>query len=75
LRQTPFKEGIPGAGWLRWFWKRHPEISLRTSQGLDLGRAKGLSPDHVSTFYENLEGLLAKGCEASHIWNCDESGA
>jgi hypothetical protein len=75
LRQTPFKEGIPGAGWLRWFWKRHPEISLRTSQGLDSGRPKGLCPDHVSTFYENLEGLLAKGYEASHIWNCDESGA
>jgi hypothetical protein len=75
LRQTPFKEGNPGAGWLRWFRKRHPEISLRTSQGLDSGRAKGLCPDHVSTFYENLEGLLAKDYEARHIWNCDESGA
>jgi hypothetical protein len=31
LRETPFKDGIPGAGWLRWFQKRHPEIFLRMS--------------------------------------------
>jgi hypothetical protein len=75
LRKTPFKEGIPGAGWLRWFRKRHSKISLCTSQGLDLERAKGLCLDHVSIFYENLEAMLANDYEASHIWNCDEFGA
>jgi hypothetical protein len=75
LRETPFKDGIPRAGWVRWFRKRHPEISLRMSQGLDSGRARGLCPENVSSFYENLEVMLARGYEASHIWNCDESGA
>jgi hypothetical protein len=75
LRETPFKDGIPGAGWLRWFRKRHPEISLRMSQGLDAGRARGLCPSHVATFYDNMELMLTRGYEASHIWNCDESGA
>jgi hypothetical protein len=28
LRDTPFKDGIPRAGWLHWFRKRHPKISL-----------------------------------------------
>jgi hypothetical protein len=63
LRETP------GAGWLRWFRKRHPEISLRMSQGLDAGRARGLCPSHVATFYDNMELMLTRGYEASHIWN------
>ena len=28
LRDTPFTDGIPGPGWLQWFWKRHLELSL-----------------------------------------------
>jgi hypothetical protein len=45
------------------------------SQGLDSGRARGLCPSHVATFYDNLELMLSRGYEASYIWNCDESGA
>jgi hypothetical protein len=44
------------------------------SQGLDSGRVRGLCLENVLTFYKNLEVMLAKGYEASHIWNCDESG-
>jgi hypothetical protein len=75
LRDTPFKDGIPGARWLCWFRKRHPEISLCMSQGLDAGRARGLCPSHVATFYKNLEVLLRTCFEPQYIWNCDESGA
>lgn len=75
LRMTPFKEGILGHKWLRWFQKRHPKITLRMAQGLDVGRAKGLCPINVATFYENLQIMLERGYEPSHIWNCDESGA
>jgi hypothetical protein len=75
MHETPFKDGIPGAGWVRRFRRCHPEISLRMSQRLDCGRARGLCPENVSKFYENLEVMLTKGYEASNIWNCDESGA
>jgi hypothetical protein len=27
-RWTPFKDGIPGGGWMRWFKQRHPELIL-----------------------------------------------
>jgi hypothetical protein len=47
MHDTPFIDGIPRPSWLRWFRKRHPDISLRMSQGLDAGRAKGLCPKHV----------------------------
>ena len=75
LRQTPFTDVIPGPGWIRWFRNRHPDVSLRLSQGLDDGRAKGLCPANVDTFYENLESMLGQGNEPSYIWNYDESGA
>jgi hypothetical protein len=38
---TPFCEGIPGNSWIRWFKVRHPKLTLRTSQGLEFGRARG----------------------------------
>ena len=53
-RWTPFKDGIPRRGWLRWFRNRHPELTLRSAQGLEEGRARGLNPSSVSSFYENL---------------------
>jgi hypothetical protein len=61
---------------LRWFKQRHPELSLRVAQGLESGRAKGLSAENVASFYKNLESLYAEHEYSSdRIWNCDESGA
>ena len=44
------------------------------SQGLDAGRARGLCPSHVATFYENLEVMLGCSYEPQNIWNCNELG-
>jgi hypothetical protein len=54
-RITIFRDGIPGDSWVRWFKKRHPNLTLRTSQGLEFARARGLSPQNVASFYRNLE--------------------
>jgi hypothetical protein len=67
LREIPFKDGVPGAGWLHWFQKHHPEVSLRMSKGLDLGRARGLCPFHVATSYDDLELMLGRGYELDYI--------
>jgi hypothetical protein len=32
-KPTLFKNGIPGTGWLRWWKRRHPKLSLRVPQG------------------------------------------
>jgi hypothetical protein len=74
-RDTPFTNGIPGPGWLRWFKRRHLELSMRVAQGLDANRARSLCAKNVSNFYENLSSLYAKyEYSPSQIWNCDESG-
>ena len=46
-RVTPFKNGIPGDGWLRWFKRRHPELELRVAEALSSTRAKSLCPENV----------------------------
>ena len=75
-RVTPFKDGIPGESWLKWFKNRHPQFIARVAQGLEMGRAKALCPMNVATFYDNLETMYTTdGYAADHIWNVDESGA
>jgi hypothetical protein len=75
-RVTPFHEGIPGRSWVRWFKLRHPDLTLRSSQGLEFARARGLCPENVASFYGNLHHLYnTHKYPATNIWNCDESGA
>jgi hypothetical protein len=53
-RVNPFTNNIPRAGWLRWFRRRHLELVLCSSQGLEVNRARGLCPENVRSFYHNL---------------------
>jgi hypothetical protein len=75
-RETPFTNGIPGTSWLKLFKRRHPEFTLRMFEGLEVGRARGLCPMNVASFYQNLEKLYNEHKYDPHqIWNVDESGA
>jgi hypothetical protein len=45
------------------------------AQGLEVTRARGLSNENVTNFYDNLEKLYKlHNYDSSHIWNCDELG-
>jgi hypothetical protein len=75
-RRTPIKNGIPGGGWMRWWKKKHPELSLRSAQALEVARATSLCEENVKSFYDNLEHLYnLHNYLPERIWNCDESGA
>ena len=75
-RSTPWSaSGVPGKGWLCRFHSKHPKISTRRSQGLEVARAHALCPITAESLYANLETLYtAYNYPPSHIWNCDESG-
>ena len=74
-RVTPFKNGIPGDGWLRWFKHRHPDLTMRVSQALEASRANGLSKENVQSFYDNLNHLCTLHMYPPEcVWNCDETG-
>ena len=75
-RSTPWSaRGVPGKGWLRRFRSRHPEISSRCSQGLEVARARALCSITAESLYANLERLYTAYIYLpTHIWNYDESG-
>ena len=73
---TPFNDGILGSSWVKWFLCRHPNITLQSSEGLEIARARGLCLINVATLYGNLVSLYAEHSYAcDHIWNLDETGA
>ena len=75
-RWTPFRDGVPGNGLMRWWKKRHLDLTLRVSQALESARAKGLCEENVRSFYNNLQHLYSRHqYTPERIWNCDESGA
>lgn len=56
-RWTPFRNGIPGKSWLKWWQKRHPELTLRVAEALASSSVEGLNSTNVRTFYNNLDYL------------------
>ena len=41
-----------GRKWLKNFLHRHPQISVRTPEGLSLSRARGFTPESVAQFFK-----------------------
>ena len=75
-RWTPFRNGIPRNGWMHWWKRRHPNLTLRVSQALESARARGLCAENVRSLYENLQHLYSlHQYSPDRIWNCDKSGA
>jgi hypothetical protein len=74
-RTSRFRAGMPGKKWWNFFSKRHPELVLRTPQGLDGKRAKYISPERCALFYSFLARTYEeRSYSATHIWNMDETG-
>ena len=74
-RQHPFRDGIPGQKWWDGFKKRHPSITLRCADGLEMKRALGLNRESTTFFYNLLEQVYsAHDFQPTHIWNADETG-
>ncbi|KAH9320446.1 hypothetical protein KI387_015085 [Taxus chinensis] len=74
-RPNPFKDGLPGKSWWYGFRRRHPDLTIRTAEGLDRDRAVMLRPRIVAAFYDNLQKMYAANQYGpDKIWNCDETG-
>jgi hypothetical protein len=75
FRPMPFTTGVHGGSWVKWFRRRHLELTFRSSQGLDIAHSRGLCPENVATFYHNLRTMYEEHqYPPSHLWNCDETG-
>jgi len=63
-----------GRKWLKNFL-RHPQISVRTPEGLSLSRTRGFTPESVANFFLIYEPAMGTN-QHNHarLYNCDETG-
>ena len=59
-RKTPFSNGMLGKSWIRWIREKNPFLVLRSSEALNMNRAKALCSQNVALFYKNLENLYSQ---------------
>ena len=77
-RKNPFCDGVPGYDWWCGFRKRHPCLTERTPQALQIHRAKAATPEKINHWFnQTLYPVLKQLGLEDHphqIFNVDESG-
>ena len=77
-KPNPFKDGVPGDDWWRLFMKRHPELTKRKPQALQMVRAKVATPEVINHWFQQCLKLtldeLGLHDKPQCIFNVDESG-
>ena len=64
-----------GRKWLKIFLRRHPQISVRTPEGLSLSRSRGFTPESVAQSFETYEPAMETiKHNPARLYNCDETG-
>lgn len=69
--------GKAGYDWLHSFLRRHPDISVRTAEGISINRATGMNRETVKQYFELLEKVLRENGlfdKPSNVFNMDETG-
>ena len=76
-RPNPFKNDRPGDKWWKLFVKRHPMLSLRKPEQLQLSRARCCTPENIQHWIVEFEQFLVTHDlkdRPAQIWNADEAG-
>lgn len=66
-----------GYDWLQLFLSRHPDLSVRKSEGVSLARVHGMNRAEVQQYFNLLQTLLEEHVlfnKPGSIFNMDESG-
>lgn len=66
-----------GYDWLTAFFARHPNLSIRKSEGVSVARAQGMDRKTVSEYFDLLEKVLIENDlidKPGSIYNMDETG-
>ena len=74
-RLNPFVENRPGRDWWYGFLQRHPELSFRSPEHLQISRASACSKERLTRWYRAFKQFLkANGVkDPDQVWNADEN--
>jgi hypothetical protein len=64
---------FPDRHWMSRFLARHPSLSIRHAQLLDVSRYRASTVDVVTAYYNNLVSIINQ-FPPEAIWNADETG-
>ena len=73
---SPIKKRA-GRSWLKYLYKRQPDLKKKVASNLLIGRAMAANPGHIEKFFEDYSGWLKEWkleYSPNHIWNVDECG-
>jgi len=75
-RPNPFTDNLPGKDWWYAFLRRHPKLSMRSPEPLQLARATACTEEAIRRWYVEFEQFLQVHgvVDPSRIWNADETG-
>ena len=76
-RPNPFHGNKPGRKWWALFKKRHPNISLRSPEHLQLCRVQCCTPEAIADWFIGFDQFLQMYSLKDQpiiIWNADEAG-
>lgn len=79
-RKTPFTDNRPGRQWLRKFFERHPELTIRTT--IQFGKERAIiSREKVNRWFDDFKNYIMYEVkdpsvltDPTRIYNADESG-
>ena len=64
-----------GQSWVEGFFKRHPELSTRSSRIFEANRVQADDEERLREFYRVWNKYVSEEKPAlDHIWNADETG-
>ena len=76
-RPNAFKGNLPGRKWWKLFMQRHPQLSVRMPEALQLARARCCTPEALQVWYSDFDQFSmihnVKN-QPLQIWNADEAG-
>lgn len=68
---------VAGYDWLQNFLRRHPDLSVRKSEGVSLARSQGMNRKDVNEYFQLLQQTILENNlmeKPDHIFNMDETG-
>lgn len=75
-RQNPFVDNHPGKDWWYSFLRRHPQLTMRSPEQLQLAHDSACSKEALSKWYVAFKQFLELHgvSDPARLWNADETG-